>query len=127
MSRQLLGQDRYDWLVAWVEGHTGIVLGIGAVGLLVIALPVLWVMRPAPHVHGGFVRAEVLATDTSASDETSFVMRARLRLPDGAVTQVRTESLALAQTVRATACLERRVTEDGVARYLLAQPARCAD
>jgi hypothetical protein len=125
MLRRVLGDDRYYRFTAWAETHVGLVLGLGALALLSVAFPILWLVRPAPHSHDGYVTAEVLGTDTAASDETSFVFRAALRLSDGTTMRIGTESLELAQTVTDTACLERRVTQDGTAHYRFAQPARC--
>ena len=107
-------RERFGWLLLLA----GFLLGGG----LIVLIATLGI---EPKTQDGFVRADVLFTNSYATDTSGFRHTAIVRLPDGSTAHVTTKSVALSATVTDTVCLSRRRGDSGKHYYRIAQPNLC--
>lgn len=83
-------------------------------------------IRPDPHVHDGYVRAQVIDTFESTGD-VGLKVEAKLRLPDGSIHNVSTTSWSKTSQITDYLCLERRRHQSGSVTYVKAAPEKCPE
>ncbi|GLT10416.1 hypothetical protein ACFQFQ_09305 [Sulfitobacter porphyrae] len=102
----------------------GALLGIGG-GVAVLGIAILiYQASLGPHESGGFYRAEVVST-FDVSHDLLYSVRATVRLPTGALANVRARSIKQAQWLIDTACVEERRRRNGSRFHRLVAPVKC--
>ncbi len=120
---RLLGRERYIRFYAWLHDLNPM-LGLAA---MLIPAAVIWafVFSPDDHEHDGYLLGDVLFTNTTSSEQSSFIFTAVVKLPNGQTATVRTRLMAVASQTVDTACLERRKEVDGDVFYRLVGQIKC--
>ncbi|MEO0936754.1 MAG: hypothetical protein AAFY38_01220 [Pseudomonadota bacterium] len=101
------------------------VLAAILLSVLTAALAFVWLYDPSPHRHDGFHRADVRATFDVSDDTTGFRLRVVFDVDDGGPFTATTRSFALAHQVTNTACVERRLRENGRVFFYIVHSSHC--
>lgn len=119
----LLGRERYIRFYAWLHDLNPLI----GLAIILIPLAAIWavVFSPEDHEHDGYLRGNVLFTNTTSSEQSSFMFTAVVELPNGETATVRTRLMAVASQTVETACLERRKEADGDVFYRLVGQLKC--
>jgi hypothetical protein len=120
---RLLGRERYIRFYAWLHDLNPMV----GLAILMIPLAAIWalVFSLEDHEHDGYTLGDVLFTNSTSSEQNSFMFTAVVELPNGERATVRTRLMAVASQTVDTVCLERRKESDGDVFYRLVGQLKC--